>query len=114
MLFDRVVWPLEKIIDELGWTHSLEHIDAIKYFGDAFPPESKFTQKASPAPFNKEELPSPATHRASRGVPRLQRQESSAYDQAVLFDDEMPVEGHTPERYVCAITSRSTYCKDIS
>jgi hypothetical protein len=99
ILYERVVWPLQKIIDEMGWTHSLGHIDAIK-FDNAVLPNLTSSQNYHQIPFHQNRALSAAMQRLSGGSSLLQRQDSLAYHKAALFDDEMPVEGHTQQQYV--------------
>jgi len=73
ILYERVVRPLKDIIADMGWTDSLDEFDPIE-FDDA------------------------DTASIRKGPLQLPRQVNSAYCNAKLFDDEMPLDGHTSDR----------------
>ncbi|KAH7073373.1 hypothetical protein FB567DRAFT_198471 [Paraphoma chrysanthemicola] len=97
ILYERVVWPLEDIIDEMGWTHSLGHIDAIK-FDEAVMPESTLHEDSSSAPSKLERARSPAMKRARGESSLLQQPDNPEHHKVALFDDEMPTDGHTQQQ----------------
>lgn len=105
-LYEKVVEPLEDIIDEMGWTHSLTHIEAIE-FNEANSPANS-TPKLCTTPFVNDRSWFAAMQRASSDSPRLQRQDNLEYHETVLFDDGMPVAGHNPERYVYKAFAKPT------
>ena len=108
ILYERVVWPLEDIIDEMGWTQSIGQIDAIK-FEEALQPNSTSPQRASSAPLSHDRSHSPAMQRARSASSKLQQQDIPEYHKSALFDDESLTQGHTPERYVYATPPRLRY-----
>jgi hypothetical protein len=109
ILYEKVVFPLEDIIDEMGWTDSLGHVDTIK-FDEAVLHKSTSIRKSRLSPSEQERARSPASQRASGPSLLSRRQDSPAYPNAALFDDEMPIEGYTPEQYVYAISIRTKCC----
>lgn len=86
MLYERVVYPLKKVISDMGWDTSLDAIEAIE-----------LGHVRNPEPI--ENVPS-ETSSSRTNLPSARRNEGPSYLKAALFDDEMPEEGHTPERYV--------------
>jgi hypothetical protein len=53
---------------------------------------------------------SPAIRKVAIESSQLKQQGSPAFYKAALFDDDMPTDGHTPERYVYATSVSPAYC----
>jgi hypothetical protein len=102
ILYEKVVSPLEDIIDEMGWTDTLGHVEAIK-FDDTVLLESASSIRTRSALYTQERARSSAQQRTSRHSSQSREQHSPVHHKASLFDDEMPMDGHTPGQCVYAI-----------
>lgn len=90
ILYEKVVWPLEGIIADMGWTCSLDKSVAIK-FDEANTHASRLPKQSSSALLgtNITRLLVPG------GSLPFQGHDNSVGFNAALFDDEMPLDGHT-------------------
>jgi hypothetical protein len=105
ILYERVVFPLEEIIHEMGWADSLGHVDAIEVEESSLR-ESTSSPRYCSSPSDQSRTRSPAPQRASLLSSPPRRQDISAYHKATLFDDEIPMDGHTPKQCVYMVSIR--------
>lgn len=98
ILYERVVWPLEEIIADTGWTHSLDHIEAIPWIHEAVSHGLRASEKIDPTPPTTSKARSPTRQSASKGSMQSDQHYHPERRNVVLFDDEMPPDGHSTER----------------
>ncbi|RYO12776.1 hypothetical protein AA0111_g12455 [Alternaria arborescens] len=96
ILYERVVCPLEEIIGDMGWMHSLDKIDVIKFGKMTNRDEESYHQpKSALLSYNISRAAVLENGSVIESVQQPRHRISPPCSNAAFFDDDLPPDGHT-------------------